>query len=199
MQTPLAIIQAKIENFINENSISQGQFEQLTSMQKDIQRLTLLNKKLTLLTKIENQQFDNPQQVNITDLVMESIVNFKELSSAQIDCSIKSEIWVNMDVHLAGILINNLISNAVKHNHKKKKIQISSEAEILIISNYGQEALKQPDRIFTRFYKENTNAKSTGLGLAIAKKICDLYGFKISYMFQGQQHIFKVDFGPQSM
>ncbi|MGI9550686.1 MAG: sensor histidine kinase [Aurantibacter sp.] len=194
MQTPLAIIQAKIENFINGNSISEGQFEQLTSMQKDIQRLTQLNKKLTLLTKIDNRQFVNVEKVNITHLVMESVLNFKELTAAPIDCSTANEIEVNMDPHLAEVLCNNLISNAVKHNRDEKTIIVSTDDGILSISNQGDERLLRPDRIFTRFYRETTGPKSTGLGLAITKKICDLYDFQISYQFKGARHIFKVTF-----
>ena len=48
IQTPLAIIQAKIDNIINEHSINDKQFEQVSSIQKDIQRLKQLNKKITI-------------------------------------------------------------------------------------------------------------------------------------------------------
>jgi hypothetical protein len=36
--------------------------------------------------------------------------------------------------------------------------------------------------------------QSTGLGLAIVKKICDFYGFTLSYHYKVQKHISSVQF-----
>ena len=194
IQTPLAIIQAKIENIINDNTINEGQFNQITSIQSDIQRLTQLNKKLALLSKIGNNQFDNAETVNITDLVLGGIENLKELSMAKIDFSVQEKIEVKMDPHLAEILCTNLISNAIKHNRGENGIQILAKDKTLSLLNYGKEPLKQPDRIFNRFYRETNENKSLGLGLAIVKKICDLYGFGITYAFKNRQHVFTLEF-----
>ncbi|MAQ41729.1 MAG: two-component sensor histidine kinase, partial [Mesonia sp.] len=57
MQTPLAIMQAKIDTVINDGEINETQFQQFSSLQSDISRLKQLNKKLILLAKIENDQF----------------------------------------------------------------------------------------------------------------------------------------------
>ncbi|KKK66694.1 hypothetical protein LCGC14_2961520, partial [marine sediment metagenome] len=54
MQTPLAIMQAKIETLINDHHLSDKQYEELSSLQRDIQRLKQLNKRLSLLAKIDN-------------------------------------------------------------------------------------------------------------------------------------------------
>ncbi len=194
MQTPLAIIQAKIDNIINEHTINDKQFEQVSSIQKDIQRLKHLNQRITILTKIDNNQFIRVEAVNITKLLEEKIENFKELEINYISLHSKNDLIVSMDIYLADILINNLISNAVKHNIEKQGITIKAENSTLIISNYGQKALQHPEKLFLRFYKEASSVQSTGLGLAIVKKICDLYAFRISYRFEDSLHIFEVDF-----
>ena len=69
MQTPLAIIQAKLDNIINSQEINEVQFEQITSIQKDIQKLKQLNKRITILTKIDNNQFINIETVDISQLI----------------------------------------------------------------------------------------------------------------------------------
>lgn len=194
MQTPLAIIQAKIDNIINEHSINDKQFEQISSIQKDIQRLKHLNQRITLLTKIDNNQFIKVEEVNITKLLTEKIENFKELEIDYISIHSKTDLIVPMDMYLADILINNLISNAIKHSGDKKSISIIAESNVLIIANYGERALQHPEKLFLRFYREANSVKSTGLGLAIVKKICELYGFGILYRFTASQHIFEVDF-----
>lgn len=194
MQTPLAIIQAKIENIINTHDITNEQYEQLTSIQKDIKRLTQLNQRLTLITKIENKQFAHLETVVITELVKGIIQNFRELTTTPISYEPSEEILVEMDPYLAEIMCSNLISNAIKYGVKDGGIQILSGERSLSIANKGKEAIRKPEFLFNRFYKESTESKSTGLGLAIVKRICDLYGFQISYIFQEGYHLFKVDF-----
>ncbi|QAA80860.1 HAMP domain-containing histidine kinase [Aequorivita sp. H23M31] len=194
MQTPLAIIQAKIDNIINEHHINDKQFEQISSIQKDIQRLKHLNQRITLLTKIDNNQFVKVETVNITKLLADKVETFKELQIDYIILHSKTDLVVSMDSYLAEILINNLLTNAIRHNTLKKIISVTLMENSLMFSNYGKTPLLHPERLFQRFYREVNSVKSTGLGLAIVKKICDLYGFKIRYNFQDSYHIFEVDF-----
>ena len=194
MQTPLAIIQAKIDNLINEQGINDKQFGQVTSIQKDIQRLKQLNKKITILTKIDNNQYLNIEEVNLSDLINGKIENFKELQSVNISYYLEKDLTVFIDSHLADILVNNLISNAIKHGKKDKEIIIYTNESSLSISNYGEKALTNPENLFTRFYRESNKVNSTGLGLAIVKKICNFYGYSLSYTFKEHTHFFSVNF-----
>ncbi|WP_157136799.1 sensor histidine kinase [Galbibacter orientalis] len=194
LQTPLAIMQVKIESVINDAPLSNQQYDQLTSIQKDIKRVTQMNKGLTLLTKIENNQFINPKQVSLTSIVEGNIANFKEIFQQDIQFVNENELLVTMDYHLAEILCNNLISNAIKHHIGSGDIVIEITKEHLSVCNKGEKPILHADRIFNRFYKENESVKSTGLGLAIAKKICDMYNFKLTYTFEKGFHIFLVQF-----
>lgn len=194
MQTPLAIIQAKIDNIINEHALSEKQFEQITSIQKDIQRLKQLNKRITILTKIDKNQFVNVEAVNLTNIINDKLEGFKELNFKNLSYDFDKPLIVSMDVYLADILINNLVSNALKYSSREDKISINTHNGLLVISNAGTSALHHPEMIFQRFYRETNKNQSTGLGLAIVKKICDLYEFHISYAFKEGQHIFSLRF-----
>lgn len=193
IQTPLAIIQAKIENIINGDDLNNVQFEHLTSIQKDIHRLTQLNKRLTLLTKIENQQFVNPETVDLNQVVKERIVNLNELFPQKIKLEVNGSLLVTMDKYLAEVLCDNLLSNALKYKEGGEPIGVQITKTTLLISNAGIQKLQNPDRLFTRFYRESTVQKSTGLGLAIVKKIGDLYGFDVKYDFVDGKHAFSVN------
>ncbi|RXJ51334.1 sensor histidine kinase [Gelidibacter gilvus] len=194
IQTPLAIIQAKIDNIINEHAINDLQFEQITSIQKDLQRLKQLNKKITTLTKIDNNQYVRMETISLTELIDEKIEDYKELDLHNIAHISNDELFIKMDPFLADILINNLVSNAIKHSSKNSSISILTEKQFLKVSNSGESSLIHPEKLHLRFYREDTNNRSTGLGLAIVRKICDLYGFKMSYHFEGHRHIFNIDF-----
>ncbi|QTD38379.1 HAMP domain-containing histidine kinase [Polaribacter batillariae] len=194
MQTPLAIIQAKIDNIINAHEINDKQFKQITSIQKDIQRLKQLNKRITILTKIDNNQYINVSSIHLTHLINDKIDSYKGLNINNISCNSTEVLMVSMDSYLADILINNLFSNAIKYSRKKDKILINTTKNSLTISNIGDKALVDPEKLFNRFYRESNKNYATGLGLAIVKKICDLYQFKISYQFKANHHIFSIEF-----
>jgi two-component system, OmpR family, sensor kinase len=194
MQTPLAIIQAKIENFINGESLTNEQFAQITSVQKDIQRLSQLNKKLVLISKIDNNQFTIDKAVIINEILKEVVNDFRDLTSAEINIIEKSNLIIHADPQLIRILCSNLISNAVKYREACSKIEVIIQNNYIIVANLGSQSLQEPNKIFSRYYRENNTLKSTGLGLTIVKKICDLHGFKVFYLYENHQHIFKIDF-----
>ena len=198
IQTPLAIIQAKIDNIINEHSINDKQFEQVTSIQKDIQRLKQLNKKITILTKIDNNQFVNIEEVSISQIVNEKVADYKELEIKNIVHLADENLVVSIDPYLAEILVNNLISNAIKHSLQNENIVIYTNQNSIIVCNPGEKAIQNPEKLHLRFYREKNNFKSTGLGLSIIQKICDLHGYTMSYKFENDLHIFTILFKAKS-
>ena len=198
IQTPLAIIQAKIDNIINEHSINDKQFEQVTSIQKDIQRLKQLNKKITILTKIDNNQFVNIEEVSISQIVNEKVADYKELEIKNIVHLADENLVVSIDPYLAEILVNNLISNAIKHSLQNENIIIYTNQNSIIVCNPGEKAIQNPEKLHLRFYREKNNFKSTGLGLSIIQKICDLHGYTMLYKFENDLHVFTILFKAKS-
>ncbi len=192
MQTPLAIILAKIENIINGDNLNDVQFQHLTSIQKDIQRLTLLNKRLALLSKIENQQFTNPESLIFNTILKQRIETFSEIYPSDIELVEQGKMLMKIDPYLADVLIDNLLSNALKHAVDKESITIEIGEQEFSVSNKGSQKLQKEERLFSRFYKESDHKKSTGLGLAIVKKICELYGLEPNYHFINGKHIFTI-------
>ena len=66
----------------------------------------------------------------------------------------------------------NLLTNAAKYNKPNGRIDIrfDSQKEKLLIEDTGI-GIKNPDKAFERFYTEN--ARGTGIGLHIVKKLCE--------------------------
>tara|TARA_R110001632_G_scaffold53831_7_gene132297 strand:- start:211 stop:1473 length:1263 start_codon:yes stop_codon:yes gene_type:complete len=195
-QTPLAIMQAKIENIINQQHISDSLYEELTSLQKDIKRLTQLNKRLVLLAKIDNNQFSKAEKVDLATVICERIEDFQDISEHTFKKEVSPNSNVIIDSYLAEILTNNLLSNAVKYSDPKSMVFVRVSEHMLEVSNKGTTAIENPERIFERFYRESSNKKSTGLGLSIVSKICSYYDFDASYSFREseQLHVFRITF-----
>lgn len=67
-------------------------------------------------------------------------------------------------------VIDNLLVNAAKYNKKDGKITLKFEANILKIIDTGK-GIKQPQKVFNRFYKEQE--RGIGIGLHIVNKLCE--------------------------
>jgi signal transduction histidine kinase len=74
-------------------------------------------------------------------------------------------------------ILDNLLSNAGKYNKSKGKVTISLEDYTLIIADTGK-GIKNPTKVFNRYYKEQD--RGIGIGLHIVKKLCDELGISIS-------------------
>jgi hypothetical protein len=194
MQTPLAIMQAKIETLMNDHDLSTKQYGDLSSLQQDIQRLKQLNKRLSLLVKIDNNQFAALETINLDQILKEAVENLRELTDIQIRQHIDQNVLLKMDRYLASVLFNNLLSNAVKHNNGNETIEVHLTKDHFQVINSGEAALRHPERIFERFYRESNKVDSTGLGLSIVKKICDYYDLVPIYCFKEGKHHFEIKF-----
>jgi signal transduction histidine kinase len=81
-----------------------------------------------------------------------------------------------------------------KHNHKEGSIEIDIEGNALSISNTGNVPTNGTSEYFERFIKDSASNDSLGLGLSIVKKICETYGFLVSYKYESERHIVSVQF-----
>ncbi len=195
MQTPLAILNSKLDLFIQEPSLNESQTKQLQSMYDAMSRLSNLNRSLLLLSKIENNQFRKTSALQLDILIREKLSQLEDLMNAK-HIKVNTELQqtvIEMDDYLADILLNNLLGNAIRHNIEHGIINIALSGERFIISNSGTTLDFDKAHIFDRF-KKHDESEGIGLGLAIVKQICDNYAFEISYSFKDSMHFFTVRF-----
>lgn len=198
VQTPLAIIQAKIENLIDDSSsLGEEHMTVLNDIQKNAKRLSRLNQGLILLTKIDNQQFTELESIEVNTTISSLVENVQDISDMKhitIEWKPEHNIEITMNKVLADVLFSNLIVNAIKHTPKNGTIKITLMHDSLSIHNSGKSAAPNASKLFQRFYKADKSSTSLGLGLAIVKKICDYYQFDIHYSFENDQNCFRINF-----
>ncbi|GAL87001.1 twp-component sensor histidine kinase [Sporocytophaga myxococcoides] len=197
MQTPLAIIKNKLELIIQSKNLTEQEMLHIQSIFNAVKRLTLLNKGLLLLSKIENRQFTQKENVNLGEL-LQSIFNL--LEEQIIDKNITTEIEIKSTgpiktnrILIEGLL-NNLVSNSIKHNIQNGKITAELTENHFIITNTGIPLSFPADEMFERFRKDSSVENSVGLGLSIVKKICDFLDYKIVYIHKDGLHTLVVNF-----
>ncbi len=194
LQTPLSIISSRIESLLGNTGLKEHS-EVLNGIYASVRRLSKLNRELILLSKIENNQFKSEEKSNLKIIISEKLEEFSELITLKkltLEKSIEDDFVVPFPPALAEILVNNLLSNCINHNISGGKIKIEIDENKISVCNTGSEKIAEPEKLFNRFYKINPASQSVGLGLAIAKKICDLHGLKIEYSLKNEWHCFSV-------
>ncbi len=192
IQTPLALINSRVEELIQAKDMSDENMHWIQDIHESTMRLSRLNQALLLLTKIENRQFHDKETLNVSDIIDTKISKMEEIFSHR-GIAVKHDIihpfLITIHPALADILVSNLLNNAVKHNlHEKGRLTITSDEKKLVIANTGSTLTVPPEELFERFKKQNPASGSLGLGLAIVKKICTVYQLDIVYEMINDMH-----------
>lgn len=197
IQNPLAIIKSRVDLLQQDETLNKSQTDLIQSIQNSTIRLSNLNRSLILLSKIDNNQFPDKENVSIVENINYHLDNFEDIVQAKnisIHKEFNNQIIISADSNLISILILNLLKNSIYHNVPSGSIEIITELNKLIIKNSGKELDINPEDLFKRFTKSSNKPESLGLGLAIVKKICDYYNFTVQYTCQSNYHIITINF-----
>ena len=193
LKTPIGLIQGYSEGLIenvNEDEESRRFYAEV--IRDEAQKMDLLVKKLLELMKIEyKEKAFKDVEFDLSELVKAEIrretVNFKN-KGIDLELNIPEKIIVYADQDCIEQVVNNYLSNAIKHcekinNENKVEIKIEKTKKNkvrLYVYNTGRKIPKDyQNRIWGRFYKmdksRNRDDGSTGLGLALVKAIMNNY------------------------
>ena len=200
-QTPLAIMQAKLEQMLQLPELENPALATLaTDLYQATLRLSRLHQALTLLSKIENRQFAETAPLHLARLLREKVQQLQPLLDARnltLTLDLAAEpAALHLHPGLADSLVHNLLQNAVKHSVRGGTIAVHLTSLSLVISNTGPAISGDPARFFERFQKHEAASASPGLGLSIVQQIGRYYGFAVSYDFSptNSRHTLRVAF-----
>jgi signal transduction histidine kinase len=149
------------------------------------------------LAKIENDQFQSKEALQLDVLIKEKIQHFEE-AIAEKELLINAELatqTIHCNKEMMDILVGNLLNNAIRYNYQHGNIGINISANQLTVSNTSRITQLDEGLLFQRFYRHTeTKQDGNGLGLSIVKQICDVEGLKLLYEHAHQKHFFKVQF-----
>ena len=195
IQTPLAIIRNKTENLISDNSVMDKHSETVKIIYEETNHLSKLGTTLNLLTKIENNEFNNAVNVFTKPVIekhISAVSEIVQLKSLSIETELNEKHFLFIDPILLDIIIKNLLNNALNYAANNEPVKIKTGKDEMIFSNSGEVLPLPEEKIFERFQRNGNSRNSLGLGLALEKKICDLNNLRISYQYLNSIHFFIV-------
>ena len=130
------------------------------------------------------------ENFSLQALVEEQVNFFQPLYSyLRWDVEIE-EILLHTDKKVFTRILYNLLSNACKYNIRNGSIVIRMQGSTLLIQN-DSHGIKNPERLFERFYKESE--RGLGIGLHIVDKLCKTLNISKSLSIKSKKVIFSLD------
>lgn len=194
LRTPLAVIKGTLEVLIRKPRNVEEYQDKINFCILEVDRINNLVDQLLLLTRFENQKVSLQQdKLNLNQFIDDEVNRFSTVVSVKklvINKNYKDDFHVNSDKYFLSIILQNIISNALKYSDDGEKVQLNlfknENKTVFEISNKGIGI--SPDeigKVFNSFYRtkssmDHPNIKGTGLGLSITKRLCDILGISIS-------------------
>lgn len=195
LKTPLSQMNWELELLLSKNKtgLNAKQLEIANTIRQSQETMARLVNDLLDVARIDQGRLAlNKEKMNLLEVIDNVVENNKILAKA-------SNVEINVikpeklseiigDKKRIAVVIDNLISNAVKYIEKKGFVEIKVEEEDDKINIYVKDngvgiPDSQQDKVFQKFFRSNNAVKyqtdGTGLGLYISKNIIEQMGGKM--------------------
>lgn len=141
MQTPLAICRNRLEMLVDDGSaLTEAQLGEILKVQGTLDYLVRLNRSLLLLSKIENGQFPETEQVDFNAQVRRMAEDMEEIYAGRemrFELHEQGHLFVRMNPSLAASLVSNLLKNAYVHGDRGGTVSVTVAPHELRVCNSG--------------------------------------------------------------
>ncbi|MEL1240243.1 sensor histidine kinase [Flavobacterium flavipallidum] len=197
LRTPLTVIKGTLEVLIRKPRTQEEYQEKINYCVTEVNRLNNLVDQLLMLARFEDQnQSLKKENLVLNAVIFEVLSRFSTVINAKnikIITDFDKEFTIVSDQYLLAVILNNLISNALKYSNPNDVLTIrlsqeNNKVQCHIIDTGIGIATADLQNIFHQFFRSNaTNhpeIKGTGLGLSIVKKLTSLLGIEIEVSSQ---------------
>lgn len=178
LRTPLTAIRTSCELLLDDATLSEKARARVTMIGDAAGRLTEQLQALLLLAR--GQALGETEPVAIADCVAEAAEPYRgEIARKGLafETDVPRDAVLVLNYQALRLMLANLMRNAV-HFTDRGFVRISYAAKRLTIADSGHGIhTEHLQRVFERFFRAED--MGTGVGLAIVKRICDHYGWKI--------------------
>lgn len=187
LKTPIAVLRAGIEEILTDHLSSPENQARAAALLHQTRQLTSVAENLLLLARadagrlgLRSDPFDLRE---VLEGLLDDARTIAEPAGLTVDAELPADLWALGDPASAGIILQNLLDNAVKYNQPGGTIRIRAQSPdgvaVVHICNSGP-AIKadRQSHVFERFYRADgdENRSGHGLGLSIARELAVAQG-----------------------
>lgn len=197
LKSPVAGLQALAEavhQASEDDPKAVGRFSY--KMVAEATRLGRLVSDLLDLSRLEEPGGVPDEPVDLSHVALRQLGQVRlaaESKQMELESRIQPEVWVRGDEQQLGLMIRNLLENAVRYTPEGGRVVVEvahvGDHAIVSIADTGIGIpLEAQARVFERFYRvdkaRSRDRGGTGLGLAIVKHVAELHGGEVSLRSQ---------------
>lgn len=178
LRTPLSVIKGMVEGMVENVGRYKDHKTYLQEVLKQIEDIDRMTKDLTYSLKLEDLAKPKDQtNLKSVDENIKNVLEFATLNKVKVDINLP-DVEVRMNQELLGILITNLLKNAINYTENHYVSLNTTEDNLYVyleIRNKGYIKEEDLEKIFKPYFRIQTDKEGTGLGLYIVSQICGIY------------------------
>lgn len=189
LRTPLAVVASTTELLQGSPDLTPKLAERLKRIERASRQATELIEALLLLSRAERR---GPTRGETTDVgkvaadVIESQRPQLRGKPVEIELATNEAVSVNAPASVLSVALTNLIGNAIKYTLEGTVRVEVGKGRIEVIDTGPGIKPEDAERLFQRGVRgEGAGGSGAGLGLAIVRRLCDLYGWNVSMRPRG--------------
>ena len=182
LRTPLALMKGEITQLMDASHNRQIQND-LSHLMREVDRLVTVTEKLLQLARADASESEANEEVSLVQVIQLILMDLREQPSDH-QIAIDSSTKIRTDIDAFGILMKNLIENALKYRTEGSILEIYlREGELQIMNQTDLELDTDTQQLFLRGSRQQLDrAKGSGLGLSITKTIAQRLGLELNLM-----------------
>ena len=184
LKTPLARLRFGVDMLEEEQepSVRQKYYQRINH---DLDHMESLINTLLDYAKLEEAKLSiHKSPIDFGRFIQEWLAHFNSGAPVDLQLDIKPGVMINADKRYLGMLIHNLVLNAMQHAKSHVRVSLSTSASTIIFSVADDGEGIDPssrERIFQPFQKgDGGKAKGHGMGLAICERIAGWFAAEIT-------------------
>lgn len=195
---PLAVIDTSLQM----QQMEFGESEYINAISSASATLQGVYKDMAYFLGSSSKKTTKPERIRLSDFVTNRVSYMSVLATAYgngFEIDIEDDgatVYIN-ESELERV-VDNILSNAVKHSEKDGKVTVKVSAvndKVMLEVKNKSRRIDNMARVFEEFYRDSRYSDGLGLGLYIARSICKKNGAEISGMCENGYAIFRVYFG----
>lgn len=184
LRTPLAVIASTTELLQGSPDLTDKLRERLKRIERASRQATELIEALLLLSRAERRgptRGETTEVAKVAADVIESQRPQMRDKPLDIELAVRSPVSVNAPASVLSVALTNLIGNAIKYTLEGSvRVEVGAGRIEVIDTGPGIKP-EDAERLFQRGVRgEGAGGSGAGLGLAIVRRLCDLYGWQVS-------------------
>ncbi|MEP6511726.1 MAG: HAMP domain-containing sensor histidine kinase, partial [Dokdonella sp.] len=183
LRTPLAVIASTTELLQSSPDLTEKLSLRLKRIERAVRQSSELIDALLLLSRRERQA---PNDGETTDVarVVEQVVDAQRPHIGNKPVDVRVEIEEPLETaapsSVVAVALSNLIGNAFKYTQAGEVIINVGHSRVTIEDTGPGIDAEDAEKLFERGVRGTKVGKGGGLGLAIVRRLCELYGWKVS-------------------